>query len=180
MLTIIIPSRELYDESENLFFMTKEQTLQLEHSLVSISKWESKWHKPFYSQEQKTQEETLDYVRCMTITQNVSPETYRYLTKTNLEDIFKYIDSPMTATTFSDRNTKPGKRDIITSEVIYYWMISLNIPMECQKWHINRLLALIKVCDIKNKPPEKLSQKEIIAQNRALNEQRRKRLHTKG
>ena len=86
----------------------------------------------------------------------------------------------MTATTFSDRNTKPGKRDIITSEVIYYWMISLNIPMECQKWHINRLLALIKVCDIKNKPPEKLSQKEIIAQNRALNEQRRKRLHTKG
>ena len=109
MLTIIIPSRELYDESENLFFTTKEQTLQLEHSLVSISKWESKWRKPFYSQEQKTQEETLDYVRCMTITQNVSPETYRYLTKTNLEDIFRYIDSPMTATTFSDRNTKPGK-----------------------------------------------------------------------
>ena len=180
MLTIIIPSRELYDESENLFFTTKEQTLQLEHSLVSISKWESKWRKPFYSQEQKTQEETLDYVRCMTITQNVSPETYRYLTKTNLEDIFRYIDSPMTATTFSDKNTKTGKRDIITSEVIYYWMIALNIPMECQKWHINRLLALIKVCDIKNKPPEKLSQKEIIAQNRALNEQRRRRLHTKG
>lgn len=180
MLTIIIPSRELYDESENLFFRTKEQTLQLEHSLVSISKWESKWRKPFFSQEQKTQEETLDYVKCMTITQNVNPETYMYLTKTNLEDIFKYIDAPMTATTFSDKSSKPGNRDIITSEIIYYWMISLNIPMECQKWHLNRLLALIKVCNIKNRPPEKLSQKEIIAQNRAINEQRKKRLHTKG
>lgn len=146
---------EYYDEVKNEFVYTKEQTLQLEHSLVSLSKWESKWHKPFLSPDDKSSEEVIDYVKCMTITQNVKPEVYNYLTKGNLEDINNYIDNPMTATTFNSERKSPS-REIITSEIIYYWMITLNIPFECQKWHLNRLLTLIKVCNIKSNPPKKM------------------------
>ena len=150
MLTITIPAREMFDDKTQRFLSTKEQTLQLEHSLVSLSKWESKWNKPFLSKDEKTTEETLDYIRCMTITQNVDPDIYNGLTSSNIESINKYIDAPMTATTFHNDNQKGRGREIVTSELIYYWMISHNIPMECQKWHLNRLLTLIRVCNVKN------------------------------
>ena len=150
MLQITIPASESWDERKEEFIIsTKEQTLQLEHSLVSLSKWESKWHKSFLSQEEKNYEETIDYIKCMTITQNVKPEVYDHLTHSNITEINKYIDNPMTATTFYENTQKSGKKPIITSELIYYWMISNNIPMECQKWHLNRLLTLIRVCSIK-------------------------------
>ncbi|HQE50412.1 MAG TPA: hypothetical protein PKV93_13810 [Fervidobacterium sp.] len=180
MLQITIPAVELWDERKQEFVTTKEQTLQLEHSLVSLSKWESKWCKPFLTKEEKTFEETLDYIKCMTITQNVDPEVYNYLTKENIEEINKYIEAPMTATYFSDDKTAKPSREQITAELIYYWMIALNIPFECQKWHLNRLLTLIKVCNIKNQPPKKRSRKEIMSRNAALNAARRKRLNTKG
>ena len=180
MLQITIPAVELWDERKQEFITTKEQTLQLEHSLVSISKWESKWCKPFLSKQEKTFEETLDYIKCMTITQNVDPEVYNYLTNENIEEINKYIEAPMTATYFSDDKTAKSSREQITAELIYYWMIALNIPFECQKWHLNRLLTLIKVCNIKNQPPKKLSKKEIMSRNAALNAARRKQLNTKG
>ena len=179
MLKIIIPAREYYDEVKNEFVYTKEQHLQLEHSLVSLSKWESKWHKPFLSPDDKSSEEVIDYVKCMTITQNVKPEVYNYLTKGNLEDINNYIDNPMTATTFNSERKSPS-REIITSEIIYYWMITLNIPFECQKWHLNRLLTLIKVCNIKSNPPKKMGRQELLNRNRALNEARRKQYNTRG
>ena len=179
MLKITIPAREYYDEVNNEFVETKEQTLQLEHSLVSLSKWESKWHKPFLSPDDKSSEEVIDYVKCMTITQNVKPEVYNYLTKGNLEDINNYIDNPMTATTFNSERKSPS-REIITSEIIYYWMITLNIPFECQKWHLNRLLTLIKVCNIKSNPPKKMGRQELLNRNRALNEARRKQYNTRG
>ena len=147
--------------------MFNEQVLQLEHSLVSISKWESKWHIPFLDGKDKTLEQIIDYVRCMTITQNVKPEVYNRLTEDNLKAINDYIENPMTATTFSDINQRPS-REIITSEIIYYWMVSFNIPFECQKWHLNKLLTLIKVCNIKNSPPKKMSRQEILSRNRAL------------
>ena len=180
MLQITIPAVELWDERKQEFVTTKEQTLQLEHSLVSLSKWESKWCKPFLTKEEKTFEETLDYIKCMTITQNVDPEVYNYLTKENIEEINKYIEAPMTATYFSDDKTAKPSREQITAELIYYWMIALNIPFECQKWHLNRLLTLIKVCNIKNQPPKKRSKKEIMSRNAALNAARRKRLNTSG
>ncbi|MGB4293547.1 MAG: hypothetical protein WBJ37_11785, partial [Bacteroidales bacterium] len=148
MLQITIPAVELWDERKQEFVTTKEQTLQLEHSLVSISKWESKWCKPFLSKQEKTSEETLDYIKCMTITQNVDPEVYNYLTNKNIEEINNYINAPMTATYFSDEKTSKTSREQVTAELIYYWMIALNIPFECQKWHLNRLLTLIKVCSI--------------------------------
>lgn len=180
MLQITIPASESWDESKEEFVATaKEQTLQLEHSLVSLSKWESKWCKPFLGKDEKTIEETIDYIRCMTITQNINPEVYNRLTPSNIDAINKYIYAPMTATVFYD-NSRSGTKETITSELIYYWMIALNIPMECQKWHLNRLLTLIRVCNIKNTPPKKMSKREIMNRYANLNKSRRNKLNTKG
>lgn len=179
MLQITIPASEMWDGEE--FHNFKEQTLQLEHSLVSLSKWESKWHKAFLTKNDKTDEELLDYIKCMTITQNVPPETYLRLTIDNIKEINKYIDDPMTATTFSDQKTGKSSREIVTSELICYWMIALNIPFDpCQKWHLNRLLTLIRVCEIKNAPPKKRSKRDIMSNNAALNAARRKQFNTRG
>lgn len=180
MLRITIPAAELWDEAKQEFVTTKEQTLQLEHSLVSLSKWESKWNKAFLGKQEKTREETLDYIRCMTITQNVKPETYRFLSNENIQQINDYIAAPMTATCFSNEKQGGINREIVTSELIYYWMIALNIPFECQKWHLNRLLTLIKVCNIKNAPPKKMSRQQIMSRNAALNAARRKKLNSRG
>ena len=180
MLEIIIPATEQWDEKNQEFITSKEQILRLEHSLVSLSKWESKWCKPFLSRENKTMEETIDYIRCMTLTQNVDDHVYNLLTIDNIKKVNEYISAPMTATTFNDSNKKSGGNEIITSELIYYWMISLNIPFECQKWHLNKLFTLIKVCSIKNQPPKKMSKKDIMSRNAALNAARRKQMNTKG
>jgi hypothetical protein len=180
MLRITIPAVEQWDEEKQEFITTKEQTLSLEHSLVSLSKWESKWCKAFLTKQEKTFEETLDYIKCMTLTQNVDPEVYKYLTNGNIDEVNRYIEAPMTATYFSEDKNGKTSREQITAEIIYYWMISLNIPFECQKWHLNRLLTLIKVCNIKNTPPKKRSKREIMSRNAALNAARRKQLNTKG
>ena len=180
MLTITIPGTELWDEAKVEFIVIKPQTLQLQHSLVSLSKWESKWCKPFLANKDKTIEETLDYIKCMTITQNVKPEVYNYLSNSNITEVNRYIDAPMTATSFNDPQNKKPNREIITAEIIYYWMISFNIPFECQKWHLNRLLALIRVCNIKNSPQKKMSKSEIMRRNAELNALRKKQLNTNG
>ena len=180
MLQIIIPSTELWDEQKQEFTMTKEYVLQLEHSLVSISKWESKWNKVFLSKDEKTYEETIDYIKCMTITQNIPDEAYRYITKSNVDKIDEYISAPMTATWFSKEKSTGISREKITSELIYYWMIALNIPFECQKWHLNRLLTLIRVCNVKNAPPKKMSKRSLMQRNTALNAARRQQYNTTG
>ena len=180
MLKITVPATESFDPVTNTFFNTKEQELSLEHSLVSISKWESKWNKPFLSKnEKKTVEESRDYVRCMTLTQNVDPMVYFALTPENYQQISDYMEAPMTATWFSESRTPPS-REIITAEVIYYWMVALQIPFECQKWHLNRLLTLIRVCNEKNKPPKKMGKRTIMSRNQALNAARRKQMNSTG
>ena len=176
MLQITVPSVEKYDEEKNEFIRTREQTLQLEHSLVSLSKWESKWKKIFLSGTEKTYEETLDYVRCMTLTQNVDPDVYNNLTKENIDAINAYIDDKMTATYCpNEKNGPKSSNELVSSELIYYWMIALNIPFECQKWHLNRLLTLIKVCNVKNQPPKKMSKHELMRSNASINAARRRR-----
>ena len=180
MLRITIPARELYDEQKCEFVSTKEQTLQLEHSLVSLSKWESKWCKAFLSKSEKTYEETIDYIKCMTLTQNVDPSVYNYLTQENIMQINAYIEAPMTATYFAEDKNPKRNNETVTSELIYYWMIALQIQFECQKWHLNKLLTLIRVCNIKNSPPKKRSRREILSQNAALNAARRKQFNTSG
>ena len=181
MLTITVPiSPEGWDEEKQEFVEPKTQTLQLEHSLVSLSKWESKWQKPFYSKKELSDEETLDYIKCMTLTKNVNPDVYDYLSRENVKTIMDYIGNPMTATTFSKDDKSSNNREVITSELIYYWMIASNIPFECQKWHLNRLITLIRVCGVKNTPPKKRSKRDIMSRNAALNASRRKQMNTKG
>ena len=182
MIQITIPETEFFNAKTNEFYTAKKVTISLEHSLVSVSKWESKWKKPFLTNDSKTREETIDYIRCMTITQNVPDEAYSRITPDIIAEIQKYIDDPMTATWFSDTSstTSPKRREVITAELIYYWMIAFNIPIECQKWHLNRLLTLIKVCDIKNAPQKNMSKNEILKQQKMLNDQRRASLKTRG
>lgn len=180
MLQVIVPAFEMFDPVTSTFSNVKETKLNLEHSLVSISKWESKWKKPFISRDPKTEEESLDYVRCMTINPNVDPMVYYNIPASVFEQIKAYIDDPMTATWISNRDNKPPSRQIITSELIYYWMVSYRIPIECQKWHLNRLLMLIQVCDEKNRPPKKISKSQILSRNASLNAARRAKLHSKG
>ena len=180
MLKITIPGREFWDEKKEEFVYAKSTTLQLEHSLVSLSKWESKWHKPFLGEGSKTAKETVDYIRCMTMTQNVDPSVYDHITDELIRQVSDYINDPMTATWFSKSEKRRASRDVITAELIYYWMIAFNIPSEYQKWHLNRLLTLIRECDVKNTPQKKHSKKEIAKRNRALNAARRKALHSKG
>jgi hypothetical protein len=180
MLEITIPEIEEYDDEKNLFLYSKEQVLQLEHSLVSLSKWESKYCKPFLVKSEKTVEESLDYVRCMTLNLNIDPMVYRLISKEDMDTIARYIELPMSATTFSKDEKKGQSKEVITSEIIYYWMIILNVPMVCENWHLNRLLTLINVCNIKNQPAKNLSKKQVMDQNRSLNEARRKALNSKG
>lgn len=183
MLQITINGGEVFDESTQEFHEFKTSTITLEHSLVSISKWESKWKKPFLSNtEDRTSEELLDYIRCMTITQNVDPYLYYNISVNDLNRIRDYIQDSMTATTFHDYGTqkKTSKKQVITSELIYYWMIALNIPWECQKWHLNRLLTLIRVCEIKTSPPKKMSRSEAASMRSKLNAERRAAMNSKG
>lgn len=180
MLTITILGKEYYDEANEEFVYPYQQTLELNHSLVSLSKWESKWCKPFLSSKEKTYEETLDYIKCMVNTPNVDPDIFNYLSQKNVDDINNYIYAPMTATTVNDDKKGKKNSEILTSELIYYWMIALQIPFECQHWHLNRLLTLIRVCNAKNEPPKKMSKRETINRYAALNEARRKQLNSKG
>lgn len=179
MLQITVPSGELFDDNTQRIIRIKGRELQLEHSLVSISKWESKWKKPFLGPTAKTRAETIDYIRCMTITQNVDPLLYQCVSLDNIRQVNAYIDDPMTATTFRKAPRKTGSQ-VITSEIIYYWMISLEIPMECQRWHLNRLLTLIRVCDEKSQPGKKMSKRDVMSQYRSLNQARRRSSGTRG
>lgn len=182
MLQITIPDREFLSD-DNEFFTIKGAKLTLEHSLISISKWEALHKKAFFSNESMTIQDTIDYIKCMTLTQNVDPIVYSLLTSENIKEIQEYIDDPMTATTFSEQDSyvkRSRKTKKITSEEIYYYMVSFNIPFECEKWHINRLMALIRICDIKSRPPKKRSKKASLDYMNQLNNARRQSLGTRG
>lgn len=180
MLQIKIEDKEFYDEATGQFVMVKGQLLQLEHSLVSISKWEAKWKKPFLSWDRKTYEETIDYIRFMTITQNVNPVIYSMLTNEQIMEVNRYIDDPMSATHIAKAEGQGNSGKVITSEEIYYYMTAYQIPFECQKWHFNRLMMLIRICNEKNKPKKKMRKGDVASRNRSLNAARRARYGTRG
>ena len=180
MLKIETPETELWDEYNQRFIVVKKQTLFLEHSLISLSRWESNWEKPFLKRnDKKTLVETIDYVRCMTINNNVDPNVYRVLTADNINAINAYVNAKKTATiVYEDKHRSTG--ETVTSELIYYWMVSLGIPFECQKWHLNRLLMLIRICNAENKPPKKRSKRDLYRHYAEVNAANRKKFNSKG
>ena len=181
MLKIIVKGGEFFNEDTYEISQMKDTVLQLEHSLISLARWESKWHKPFLEDmDKRTAEENLDYIRCMTISQNVDPDVYLRLSQQNMLEIKNYIDDTMTASWFNENKNPKTKQKAITAELIYYWMISLQIPFECEKWHLNRLLTLIRICNIENSPKKRMRKGDIFKQNRALNEARRRSMGTTG
>jgi hypothetical protein len=180
VLIIDVTLREGYDEKKKEFVPIESFTLEMQHSLATLSKWESFFEKPFLSGKEKTVEETMWYVRAMVMSPNVPPEVFLKLSRENFEEINEYINASMTATTFHEATNQAHSSEIITAEIIYYWMISLNIWIDCENWHINRLLALIKVCNLKNAPPKKMTRDEMLAQRRALNDRRRAKTGSRG
>lgn len=184
MLQIVIPEQEKYDEASEEFIKVKKTTLKLEHSLLSVKKWESRWHKPYLGNEDKTIPEILDYISCMSLNrESIDPMVYRCLTEENIQMIVEYIKDPMTATWFSN-NTRIGasnkRGEIVTAEVIYYWMVTLQVPVEFEKWHLNQLLTLLKVINIKNGGEKKMSAKDAAIERKMLNEQRKAKYKTRG
>lgn len=181
MLTITIQEQELYDESDNRFYTIPETTVELEHSLLAISKWESKWHIPFLKKNEKTKEQVISYTQCMCVTPNVPVEIFFGLNTDQIMKIAEYIDDPMTATTINSQHIPKGNvGENVTSELIYYWMNEAGINKECENWHLNRLIRLIEVTSIKRQPPKKMSRRDAISQQRSLNAARRARLGSKG
>ena len=178
-LELVIPENEYYNSDTREFIFIPEQRLRLKHSLVSVSKWEAKWKIPFLSKQPKTREQSLDYIKLMTITQNVNPLVYDFLPDNIMGRIQEYIDDPMTATVIKTQQ-KPGGQKVITSEVIYSWMVSYNISKEYEKWHLNRLLTLIEILNIENSPKKKMNKNSVYQRNQALNEARRAKTHSKG
>lgn len=180
MLRIIIEGDETYDEKENLFDTFNDVVFEIEHSLLSVSKWESKYQKPFLSNTKKTPEEIFGYIKVMILTPEVDLDALYKLSQENIDKIQQYIDSSQSATTFGIMPERRGPGEIITSELIYFWMVTFNIPFECDKWHLNRLLSLIRICNLKNSKPKRMSRNEIAMRNRELNEKRKAELNTTG
>lgn len=180
MLRLIVKGGELFDENTSTFTEIPDTEIELEHSLLSLSKWESKFQKPFLSSNDKTTSEIMSYIKFMCLDDKINDEVFLKLSKDNIDAINEYINSPQSATTFGSMPQGRGRGEVITSELIYYWLVAFTIPFECETWHLNRLFSLIRICNIKNSKPQKINRQDLAARNRQLNEQRKAQLNTSG
>lgn len=181
MITLRIKAGQHWDSENEVFVNVPETEIRLEHSLRAVSKWESRHCKPFLGRREWTAGETLDYIRCMCMDEGANPAVFLSLSREQIEAVQKYIDLPMTATWFSNRNQQSANRgSAVTSELIYFWMTSYGIDWQAQDWHLNRLMTLIQVCSEKNKPAKKMPKNQAAARQRALNAARRRKYHTGG
>lgn len=182
MLRLTIPKTELWNETTSTFEYTEEVVVDLEHSLVSLSKWESFYEKPFLSEEPKTREETRYYIGCMCLGEFPSDLTLSRITDAQIQEVDDYISKRHTATWFNEPKTsyRQTNKTVVTAEVIYYWMVSLQIPFECEYWNLNRLITLVRVINNKNQPQKKMSRNEAMTQARRLNEERKQQYNTRG
>lgn len=180
MLTLIVPGTEVYNEETSEFGSEGDVVLELEHSLASLSKWESNYERPFLADDEKSEGEILGYIKAMVLTPNVAAETYENLTRENFEEINKYIEAKQTATTIYEPPGTSSSRETITAELIYYWMTVFHIPFECENWNLNRLFMLIRICSIKQSPPKKESATTRAARQREMNERRRQSMNSTG
>lgn len=186
MYELKVKGGELYNNLTKEFIYVKPHTLIIEHSLISLHAWEAIWHIPFLGDQKLNYEQIVSYIKCMTLNHDVDPNIYLFITDENIKEVNAYIDNPMTATWFGDglgTSKKKKKRAgrIVTAELLYYYMLSLNIPFECRKWHLNQLITLIKVCNEENETPnKKVSKRDFIKRRDEINEMRKKQLHTTG
>jgi hypothetical protein len=180
MLKLIILGEEHFDEETSEFSTVGDVEIELEHSLLSLSKWESKFKKPFLSDAVKSPEEIAAYIEAMIISPNYPHDIVFRLAQHNIKEVNDYIESTESATTFGVLPERKGKGETITSELIYYWMVAFTIPFECETWHLNRLFSLIRICNIKNSKPKKMSRGEIARRNAQLNAERKAKLGTTG
>lgn len=181
MLSLVVPAMELYDSEREEFVYTKPVSFEIEHCLLAMSRWESKWKKPFLSPDEKTSDEVIDYIRCMTMSDNVPDDVYNRLPYDVIEQINDYVDAPHSATTIRNQEGSGRVRnEIVTTEVIYYWMTAFGIPFECETWNLDRLLKLIEICLIKSQPAKKMPKAQVRQMYDSLNKARRSKLHSKG
>ena len=178
MLQLKLPKIRLFKEATEEYVYYEPLTVKLEHSLISIQRWESKWHKSFLSAESLTQEELFDYIRCMSLNPDIDPTFVSRLTPDDFNKIREYMNEPMTATVIHRSKPRGGRPPIITAELIYYWMTAYNIPFECSKWHIKQLLTLVEVCSVKSNPGGKT--RGTAAERAAMNKARRAKTGSKG
>ena len=179
MLEITVPANEIYLPGENRFVAVPSCTLTLEHSLISIAKWESKWHIPYLNAKKRSRAQEFDYIRCMAVGPVKNEYVFLVLTPENIAQIRAYMEESMTATTFS-KGQRSISREVVTAETLYCRMFANNIPMECQKWHLNRLLTLIRVCDAKNGPKSKMTKRQTAAHYAEQNALRRAKYNSRG
>jgi hypothetical protein len=180
MLTITVLGEEHWDQENEKFVYPDSFKLELEHSLVSLSKWESKWEVPFLGEKPKTTEMVLDYIECMILTPDPPADWISKLSKENIEEITAYFDSKQSATWFNDHHPEPKTGETITSELVYYWLDICDIDWQAQYWHLNRLLTLVKIHTVKQAKPKPMSRSEMLRRRRALNKQRLKEMEEGG
>lgn len=153
--------------------------LQFEHSLRSLSKWESKNKIAFLAGREKTPAQMVDYYRCMLLSPE-DPDLVYLLDPSQMEELTNYINENQTASSVPNEGPTQYNPETTTSELVYFWMTALKINWEAQDWHFSRLMMLVQITSYKQQPPKKRNPREVLSDMRRENERRKKLFNTSG